>query len=130
MALAAVGHHRVLGRLLPESFSRLQIDSEKGGIVFTERLSRNNSKHPVASPFTILERLRSSSQPVSQTIPALPIRRAPTQSVEAGSRDGAPAGQTLAAGLIKSESSRVCRLEEAGPPRAIRRAQIGLRILP
>lgn len=56
MALAAVGHHRVLG---PLTAGRLFTASDRFGKVLNRlrlTLSRNRSKQPIASPFRILER--------------------------------------------------------------------------
>ncbi len=56
MALAAVGHHRVIGPLTAGSLFKASDRLGKGWNRLCRSLSRNGSKHPNASPFRILER--------------------------------------------------------------------------
>ena len=55
MALAAVGHHRVLGPLTAGKLFTASDRLGKGWNRLRRSLSRNGSKHPIASPFRILE---------------------------------------------------------------------------
>jgi MoaA/NifB/PqqE/SkfB family radical SAM enzyme len=56
MALAAVGHHRIIGPLTAGSLFRASDRLGKGWNRLRRSISRNGSKHPNASPFRILER--------------------------------------------------------------------------